>query len=317
MKKVIVTGALGYLGSKLIDYLVENDSETEILAIDNLSSGNPNVLTSDPKFENVRFVHGNILALDLPLYFEQAEAVFHLAAITNPSASFEETDLVYRVNTEGTLRVGEACAQTGSYLVFSSTTSVYAKPEGMILEEEADQCLGPQTPYADSKFKAEQALHELTDLNYGVLRLGTVFGVSKEMHFRTAVHKFCLEAVRSGQVTVWESALEQLRPYCDIEDVVRSMIFLAERRQTEKMMHAATEHATVRQLLAQLKNILPDFKICTVKHQAMNSFSYEVDCSGLKNRGFEFRGSLRRGIEEVIRDLQEQTPVFSTDSPIK
>ena len=311
MKKVIVTGALGYLGSKLIEHLLIAFPEIEILAIDDLSSGNPKVLDL-AEFPCAKLIRGDILDLNLPVYFENAQTVFHLAAVTDPSASFEDSSRVYRVNTEGTRCVAEACIKTGTVLVFPSTTSIYTgNGGGPIIEDEAERWAGPQTPYADSKLKAEEFLEQLaasSKLRYSTLRLGTVFGVSKGMHFRTAVQKFCLEAATSGTVTVWESSLDQRRPYCEIEDAVRAMIFLAENSDCAgKMFHAASDHATVRKLTELLKDFFPQLQIDLVKHQAMNLFSYEVSCECLKKLGFQFKGSLRLGIEAVIRHQESTT----------
>ena len=310
MKKVVVTGALGYLGSKLVEHLLDSFPEMEIFAIDDLSSGNPDVLASKKKFRRVELVQASILNLELPLYFKRADAVFHLAAITDPSSSFENADQVFRVNTEGTQWVGEACAHTKSFLVFPSTTSVYAKQDGIISEDDADKWLDPQTPYAQSKLKAEQILHKIaavSDLKYSILRFGTLFGVSRGMHFRTAVQKFCCEAVQTGRVTVWESALDQIRPYCDIQDAVRAMIFCVQGKNLEwRMAHAASEHATPRQLVKFLKVFFPRLEIQTVKHPAMNDFFYEVSCDRLKTAGFKFKGSLQRGMEEVINFLSSE-----------
>jgi nucleoside-diphosphate-sugar epimerase len=118
--------------------------------------------------------------------------VVHLAAITN-AASFEIKEVVERVNYVGTELVARACAETGSRLLFLSTTSVYGVSEGVVDENCSDEDLKPQSPYAESKIKAERYLSRLAEregLKFFIARFGTIYGTSRGMRFHTAVNKF-------------------------------------------------------------------------------------------------------------------------------
>jgi UDP-glucose 4-epimerase len=310
MKKVVITGALGFLGSKLTEELVRSFPSIEICAIDDLSSSNAQIYAKK-KSCPLSFLKADILQTDLEFHFKNANIVFHLAAIADPASSFEDRARVERINCEGMKRVAQACIKTNSLLIFPSTTSVYAKPSGMIFEKEASRWIAPQTPYAESKLRAERILEDFSEtegLKFMCLRLGTVFGVSEGMHFRTAIQKFCKQAVSEERLSVWASALHQIRPYCDLSDAVRAMIFCAQRPEfLGKMIHGATEHATLLQIATRLKEFFPSLSIETVSHQAMNDYSYEVDCGLLKRSGFEFKGSLRAGIADVIDKLQQSS----------
>jgi UDP-glucose 4-epimerase len=303
MKRVVVTGALGYLGTKLIEKLAAVP-QLEILAIDRVDASRPDVMAAVSR-GRVRVVDGDILELPLDRYFEHVTTVYHLAADVPPATGSSDPASMYRINVDGTRRVAEACADQGCHLIYPSTTSVYAKSGGTVLEADAHKWLGPQTPYAESVFRAESGLRDfaaLSGLTYHVVRLGSLFGVSTGMHFRNAVQSFCLEAVATGRVTVWESGLHQRRPYCHVDDAARVLMFLARDRQLAgTMVHAASHHETASTIVDVIRAYRTGLDIRTIAHESMNHFSYDVSCQRLARAGFQFQGSLRRGVAQVIQ----------------
>jgi len=99
-----------------------------------------------------RCLHG------LGRYFEGIDCAIHLAAITDAPASFERKEEVERVNCEGTKMVAEACRSSGCKLVFISTTSVYGSQKEIVDEDCSDDELKAQSPYAESKLRAERMI---------------------------------------------------------------------------------------------------------------------------------------------------------------
>ena len=89
--------------------------------------------------------------------------------------------------------------------------------------------LNPQSPYADTKIKEEAYLRDEKKLDYVILRFGTIFGVSKGMRFHTAVNKFCWQVSLQKPITVWRTAITQKRPYLDLNDAKRAIIFIIKK----------------------------------------------------------------------------------------
>jgi nucleoside-diphosphate-sugar epimerase len=123
--KILISGALGHIGSKLIHSIKPGEFE-EVHMIDNLSTQRYASLFNLPKGVNFKFIEDDILKTDLPAVMKDIDAVIHLAAITDAPSSFELKREVELVNYEGTKRVAEACIETDTRLLFPSTTSVYA-----------------------------------------------------------------------------------------------------------------------------------------------------------------------------------------------
>ena len=256
------------------------------------------------------FVEADVLTADLIALFTGADAVVHLAALTN-GARHDLRAQMERVNVEGTARVAGACAAMGIGLLFPSTTSVYGVPHGIVTEDCVNADLRPQSPYAEWKLRSEDLLRSLgakEGLRFLIFRVGTIFGPSVGMRFHTAVNQFCWRAVGGQPLEVWTTASHQFRPYLDLTDAVRAMIFMLRRGQyDEHVYNVLTLNATVTHVVDVLRTYVPDLGITYVDSPLMNDLSYCVDDERLTRLGFEVRGSLERGIGDTVAMLTGRT----------
>jgi nucleoside-diphosphate-sugar epimerase len=302
--KIVVTGALGHIGSRLIRVLPDAFPDADIVMLDDLSTQRYCSLFNLPSHGHYRFLEADILTADLEALFEGADVVVHLAAITNAEGSFAIHERVEQINFVGTERVARACARTGAALMFLSTTSVYGTQAEVVDEECTPHELRPQRPYAESKLRAEQLLKLLErdiGLRYVICRFGTIFGASVGMRFHTAVNKFIWQACLGMPLTVWTSALDQQRPYLDLEDAVRAIRFVIERDLFGgQVFNVLTINATVRQVVDTIREFVPDVRVSLVEHQIMNQLSYTVSNSRFTSLGFHFEGDLRLRVSESI-----------------
>ena len=305
--RIVVTGALGHIGSRLIRTLPEAFSDAEIVLIDDLSTQRYASLFDLPETGRYRFIEGNVLELDLMRAFAGADAVVHLAAITNAEGSFGIADEIERVNVGGTEAVARACLHTGAGLVFLSTTSVYGTQSGVVDEECPDDELRPQSPYATSKLRAERVISALgpDGLRSVTLRFGTIAGTSPGMRFHTAVNKFCWQAVMGQPLTVWRKAMDQRRPYLDLGDGVRAIEFVLRRGLVDGgLFNVLTANASVAEIIALVRAAVPDVTVEEVDSPVMNQLSYEVDDSRFRALGFEVRGALRDAVFDTVARLR-------------
>ena len=306
-RKIVVTGALGHIGSRLIRELPTSFPDAKILLLDDLSTQRYCSLFDLPRSAKFEFIEADILKTDLVPLFAGARAVIHLAAITNAAASFEIAEQVERVNFTGTGRVAEACVTAQAPLMFLSTTSVYGTQSDVVDEACPVSDLEPQSPYAESKLKSEQLLQKLAaeaGLRHVILRLGTIFGTSIGMRFHTAINKFCWQAVVGHPITVWRTALDQKRPYLDLMDCVAAIDFVLQKDLFDgKIYNVLTVNATVREIVELISRQVKNVKIEYVDTRIMNQLSYTVLNERFRALGFEFRGSLPRGIADTIKLL--------------
>lgn len=309
--KIVITGALGHIGSRLIRDLPTAFEKAEIVLLDNLSSQRYCSLFNLPPHNHYRFIEADVLDIDLNDIFMDAEVVIHLAAITNAAGSFEIKDHVETVNYVGTQKVAKACATTGSALLFLSTTSVYGTQMETVDENCPASDLKPQSPYAESKLKAEQYLQKLgaeEGLRFIVCRFGTIFGASVGMRFHTAINKFCWQAINGLPITVWRTALDQKRPYLHLSDATNAIKFILSKNLFDNQIYnVLTLNASVRQITDIISKYIAGTKIQFVDTAIMNQLSYNVLNDKFKQHEFNFQADLEEGISEtldLLRGLQ-------------
>ena len=172
-KNVIVTGGLGFIGSHLVEQLVEAN---DVAIIDNQSTGkleNVSHLIS----ENLKIIEGDIRTLNLAAIFEDYEYVFHQAALPSVPRSVKDPLGSHEANVTGTLRVLMAAKDADiRKVVYASSSSVYG--DAAELPKREDTPVNPLSPYAVTKVAGEfycKVFHEICGLPPITLRYFNVF----------------------------------------------------------------------------------------------------------------------------------------------
>ncbi len=318
---ILVTGALGHIGSRLIRYLPERFPDAELLLVDNLAAQRYCSLFDLPREARFRFVEGDVLRDDPRAWIEGADAVVHLAALTDAASSFDRAAEVEEVNLRGAERVAEACARLDVPLVFLSTTSVYGPQGDLVAEDSPESVLNPQSPYAESKLRAERRLAELgktAGLRFVIARFGTIFGPSPGMRFHTAVNKFCWLATLGRPLTVWRTAYDQRRPYLHLEDGVRAIAFFLEKGLFDNdVYNVVTANLTVREVIDHIRAVIPDVTVEYVDNAIMNQHSYAVSADKIARKGFVAKGDPDEGIRRTLALLSglRAMPILTHPAP--
>ena len=308
-KKIAITGALGHIGSKLIHSpLLANSHIKEVKLIDNFLTQRYPSLFSLPKDIKYKFFEEDINSADLDILFKDIDIVVHLAAITDAASSFGNQKEIEVVNFEGTNKVIDACVKNDCKLVFPSSTSIYGSNKDNVDADSGDEDVNPQSPYAESKYKSENILNNLSkddELDYCILRLGTIFGPSIGMRFHTAVNKFCWQANFNKPITVWSSALHQKRPYLGINDAISAIYFIIENDLFKKdTFDVVTENFSVNDVINILKEIHKSVKIKFIDSEIMNDYSFSVSTKKIRDLGMIFEDDLQEQIKETAKILK-------------
>lgn len=306
--KILIAGSLGHIGSALVKKLPDFFEDLSLVMIDNLLVL-PSPLSLDiPERVVCTFIEGKIQQLDLKKIFTGVDVVIHLAATADAAGTAGKPELMFENNFSATQAIAQACLENNTSLIFPSTTSVYGAQEREVDEEYKK--LVPQSPYAECKMKEEELLRNLAKtqgLKVVICRLGTVYGVSRRINLNTAVNKFCWQAVREQPVTVWQTALDQKRPYLFLDDAVNALGWIIKYNLFDgQIYNIVTGNHTVRDVLAVIREDIPTLQITHVQHVSMNALSYEVSSEKLKKTGFEFTGHLKEGVKQTISFLKNQ-----------
>ena len=306
-KRIAITGALGHIGSKLIHSNVFGNNFKEIVLIDNLLTQRYSSLFNLPKDIPYKFFEMDINTSDLNSLFKDTDIVVHLAAITDAASSFGNQNEIETVNIEGTNKVINACIKNNCKLIFPSSTSIYGSNKDLVDVDSGQEDIKPQSPYAESKFKSEQILNNSTnqnDLDFCILRLGTIFGPSIGMRFHTAINKFCWQANFNKPITVWKTALDQRRPYLGINDAVSALALIINNDLFNRETYdVVTQNLSVNDVIKVLKSFSDSIDINFVQSEIMNDYSFGVSSNKIEKVGMKFKDSIYEQIRKTLELL--------------
>ena len=313
--KIIVTGAIGHIGSYIVRDLGVQFPKAEIVMIDNMMTQRYASLFNLPPLGNYHFIEDDVNSIDLKRVFSGANVVIHLAAITDATGSFDRAEELENNNYQSTVKVANACIETGASLIALSSTSVYGTQNDVVDENCSEEELQPQSPYATTKLKEEELIAKLCKekgLKAIHCRFGTIFGASAGMRFHTAVNKFCWQAVMGRPISVWRTAYDQKRPYLDLLDASRAIELIIKNNIFDgRVYNVLTNNSTVREVVDVIREFVPDIEVGFVDSKIMNQLSYEVLDNRFKSHGFISAGSLRRGIGETVSLLSNSNTKFN------
>ena len=301
--KIIITGALGHIGSYFLREIPKISNFKDITLIDSLATQRYTSLFNLPKNANYKFLNLDILDNDISKWIEAGDIVINLSAMTDAEGSFEHAEMLEENNFQCTMRLAKNCIQKKAKLISLSSTSVYGDQKELVDEDLAYSFLNPQSPYAETKLKEEKLIRNLVKdegLEAIILRFGTIFGISKGMRFHTAVNKFCWQASLGEPLTIWESAYNLKRPYLDLLDALSALLFLIDLNKFDgDIYNVVTGNFTVKEVVDEIKKFC-EVEVKFVNSKIINQLSYEVSTEKIEKIGFSFKGNLTKGIEDTL-----------------
>ncbi|MBF0450422.1 MAG: SDR family oxidoreductase [Candidatus Magnetomorum sp.] len=301
--KIVITGALGHIGSSIIHEFPKHFPGADIILIDNLLAHRYCSLFNLSNYCNFQFIEADVSLVDLSDVVIDADIVLHLAAITDAANSFQIREKVAQVNFSATQQMAKLCLKYNVPLIHLSSTSVYGSQSCVMDEDCATDQLNPQSPYAETKLKEEKLLsdYQHRGLKYTICRFGTICGVSQGMRFHTAVNKFCWQAVMGHPLTVWRTAQFQKRPYLTLSDAVGSILHIIKKELYDGTTYnVLSQNMTVNDIIDIIRTYVNDVHISLVDAEIMNQLSYEVSNTKFQNTGFRFSGNVEKSIKETV-----------------
>ena len=254
--KIIITGALGHIGSKLVRDLPSSFHDSELVMLDNLTTQRYVSLFNLPK-HNYKFFNTDIIKDNLDSIFSNADVVVHLAALTEATTSMDQPEEYEKVNYLGTKNILELCKKFKIKMIHFSSTSIYGTKKKIVDENCDQEDINPQSPYADTKYREELLVQNYFDeqkVKTKTLRLGSICGTSPGMRFHAAISKFCYQASIGQPLTVWETALKQKRPFLSLNDATRAIAFVIENNLFDGgVFNLVTSNYSVQEIIEVIK----------------------------------------------------------------
>ncbi len=227
--KILVTGGAGFIGSNLVDALMEQ--EHEVTVIDDLSVGKASNIERHLASDRFHFVNDSILNVStLERIIRQTNLIYHLAAVVGVKYVVEDPLFAIVTNVRGTENVLEMAFKYWVRTVIASSSEVYGKSTNVPLQEDSDRLLGSTTvgrwSYSDAK-----AIDEYFALAYAkkglpvaAVRYFNAYGPRLDPRgYGSVIARFITQARRGEPMTIYDNG-EQTRCFTYVTDTVRGTI---------------------------------------------------------------------------------------------
>mgnify|MGYP001615890137 CR=1 FL=1 len=292
MRKILVSGGAGFVGSVLVPMLLEDGYEVRVL--DNLTFGASSLMTSfsDPDFE---LMVGDIRDENkVREALEGVDAVIHLAAIVGYPACKADPWLAEEVNYKATVKLNEL--RGDKLMVFASTTSNYGKVEGICTEETP---LNPLSVYGQTKTRAEEAIR---GKNVIILRFATAFGLSPRLRNDLLINNLTQLAVKNKCLLLYEP--KNKRTFIHVKDMAESFIFMLQHPENGgEIFNVGDEknNLTKEEIIHLLEKKVDFVWNIAEGWKDEDMRDYEISYQKIKNLGYQAQIGIEEGIDEMIK----------------
>jgi len=303
MVNFLVTGGYGFVGSHLVEELIENGNE--VTALDNLSNGQ---LTNLEHVTKVTKIVTNVEKLQPADFPEKFDGIFHLATAPR-SSSLTDPMTNIETNCKGMIAVLELAKKHNAKVVFTSNSGIYGSTsDGSPIDESSHN--NPTTPYDANKLVSEyycKIYHNIYGVRSAVVRFATVYGerqtVNKKLNWRPVVATFVKNLVNNEEVEINGDG-NQTRDLIYVKDAVQGVIkamksseenadifLLSNNKETSvnEILHTAEDVVGVKARIKHTDPLKGDIR------------RMRYDNSKAKQKlGFEPKFSVRGGIEKLV-----------------
>jgi len=296
MKRVLITGGAGYLGSILSRKLL--DKGYKVRVIDDLWYGKESI-EDCLENENFELIQNDIRNLVVTVKaLKGVDAVIHLASIVGMPASSIEPRTSEEINYLATKNIAELCQLHGiETYIFASTCSVYgAQPNKLITEKSPTM---PLDFYSEQKFYSERAIGWLNRAPT-ILRFGTLFGYSPRMRFDLVINLFIAQALSGEKIVVHGG--NQYRPFLHVSDAANSLIFALENNLTGTY-NVIAENMTIIEVAERIKK-LTECEI-EISKDIEDERDYRVSAEKINKFGFKPSKNVEYAFEEIKKAIDE------------
>ena len=262
MKKAVIAGAAGFLGSHLVKRLL--DKNYVVIGLDNLSTGKRGNLDAFLTNENFTFIEQDIASetvLNLAV-LDGVDEIYHLASPASPKFYQKDPLGTISVNTIGTKHMLDLAKHNGSKLLFTSTSEVYGDPTQ---HPQSEQYLGnvntwgPRACYDESKRLGETYCYEYYHLYHVPVRIARIFNTysaSLRNDDGRVISNFVTQALLGQDITVYGDGL-QTRTFCYVDDTINGLLKMMESENAtgEIINIGNTNECTILELAKLVKQL--------------------------------------------------------------
>jgi len=221
MKKILVTGGAGFVGSHLCDFFLKDDYY--VICVDNLITGSKKNIKHLKTNNNFKFINADVSKDNLEI--EKVDYIFHLASPASPIDYQNYPEETLLVNSMGTINMLKLAKKFEAKVLITSTSEIYGDP----LEHPQKESywgnvnsFGPRSCYDESKRFAESATYvylEKYKIDARIIRIFNTYGPRMQKDDGRVVSNFINQAITNSDLTIYGKG-DQTRSFCFVSDMV-------------------------------------------------------------------------------------------------
>ncbi len=307
MKKIIITGGLGYIGMELSKIYSGKSNHYDVTVLDNVffSERVSQLKRWGIKFNQVDITDKNKLKKVL----SDADIIYHLAGITDVGTTAEDKNLrrdrlVKQVGVQGTKNVINY-SPSNVKILFPSTHVVFEGLKKIIKNIPETLEPKPVLEYSKGKAQSEKDLIE-SGKNYVILRLGSVYGKSYDStRLNIMPNLFSKIAAGDGEIKLFSNG-DQVKSLVSVYDVARCFEFLGESKEINKeIFNCVNENLTVKEVAKICKKVNKKLTLISTSDPVPNK-GYSLSNKKILSKGFKFHYNLENSIKSMVESWQDK-----------
>lgn len=230
MKKILVTGGAGFIGSHLIRFLLRKEKDAEIVCLDNLFTGSKENIYDFIDNKRFEFLRGDIVQ---PIYIEVDE-IYNLACPASPIHYQDNPIKTIKCNTVGMVNMLGLAKRCKAKILQASTSEVYGDPKQHPQKETYwgnVNCLGPRACYDEGKRVAETLCmdyHRQNKINVKIARIFNTYGPNMALDDGRVMSNFIVQSLQNKPITIYGDG-SQTRSFCFVSDLIEGLYKLMQK----------------------------------------------------------------------------------------
>lgn len=304
MKTILVTGAAGYIGSRLVPFLLKKNYK--VIAFDRFFFGVDHL----KPHKYLKLIKGDVRHFDAKI-IKSVYGIIDLAALSNDLTGEKFVKETYDINFKSRYNLAKIAKKNNvkKYILPSSASNYGKIKKDQIATE--DFPLSPLTNYSKANALAEENILKLKSKDFcvTVLRQGTVYGYSPKMRFDLVINRMTFEAWKNNRILLLKDG-KQRRPVLHIEDAINAMNFILKKDEkfiNGEIFNVGTDgnNVSILELSVILKKMFKK-KLKIEWYGSKDKRSYFMSFEKIKKIGFEGKYKPEDGVKELLYYLNKK-----------